>query len=100
MIHKIDSLKDDWRYDLGYSMKDSTFTHKKYKPLNPENDHDHCEFCTTKFSQNIEGALKVGYQTIYNRKYKGEIRTQDAWVCSECFEDFQEVLNLRVEESD
>ncbi|MCB9092977.1 MAG: hypothetical protein H6620_10505 [Halobacteriovoraceae bacterium] len=54
-----------------------------YKPSHKDSDHDHCEFCSAKFSEVIMGALKEGY------------KTQDGyrWICSSCFEDFKNTFN-------
>ena len=42
-------------------------------------DHDHCEFCGAKFSNN-EGDLHFGYSTM-DSYY---------WICKDCFNDFKE----------
>lgn len=45
-------------------------------------DHDHCEFCGAKFSEE-EGNLHQGYCT--EDKYY--------WICPECFDDFKGEFN-------
>jgi hypothetical protein len=93
--------KDDWRYVNGESLKGKAFVFKKYKPINADNDHDHCSFCWDKFCLSIDDALKEGYQTILKSIiWKGEKRKQDQWVCSECFNDFKKLLDLKVKESE
>ena len=50
-------------------------------PKNPSWDHDHCEFCGTKFM--VDGgpeALCEGYQTLEDCR----------WICSTCFTDFRD----------
>jgi hypothetical protein len=92
--------KDDWRYDLGKNLKGREFVFKQYKPLSEENDHDHCGFCTEKFSQLIDGALKEGYQTILEPfTWNGKDYENDEWVCSECFNDFKDLLDLKIKKS-
>jgi len=48
----------------------------------PEVDHDHCEFCLSKFADEclIPDALHAGYSTLDRRH----------WVCPTCFADFRE----------
>lgn len=89
--------KDDWRYINGEHLKDKSFTYKTYKPLNKENDHDHCEFCWDKFSLLIDDALKEGYQTmLIQDDLEKDLAKKDAWVCRECFNDFKDLLNLKI----
>jgi len=71
----------DWRlqgqekYMLGLSL-----TKKSYAPSNPENDHDHCEFCSKKFMQSgKEDILNFGYTTPDSYR----------WVCEQCYNDFK-----------
>jgi hypothetical protein len=61
-------------------------TYRRY-PDNPNWDHDHCEYCTAKFTpkDDPEG-LHDGYCTL------DEYR----WICSNCFEDFKEMFAWRV----
>jgi len=48
-------------------------------------DHDHCEFCTEKFSE-YEGDSHEGFRELKH----------DHWVCEECFNDFKEMFGFRV----
>lgn len=76
--------KNDWRYtgqdkyldnvQLEWSRFDKSVR-----------DHDHCEFCFSKFSDN-EGDLHEGYCTL--DKYH--------WICPKCYEDFKHMFNWRV----
>ena len=53
----------------------------RYRARSPLWDHDHCEFCLAKFSENSDStARQQGYTT----------DDEDHWICSECFRDFQE----------
>ena len=65
-------------------LKDLYFTFADYRPTEG-NDHDHCEFCGTKFSLNIEGSLTSGWCDI--QRYR--------WVCESCFKDFEQPLKLK-----
>jgi len=47
-------------------------------------DHDHCEFCNKKFTENLDGTLQEGYTTIDNYR----------WICSGCFKDFKEMFSF------
>lgn len=92
--------RDDWRYDFGKHLKAREFIFKRYKPINDENDHDHCSFCTDKFSLLVDDALKEGYQTILEPLFlNGKKYQQDEWVCSKCFNDFKELLDLKINKS-
>ena len=70
---------DDWRrqgqekYLFGASL-----CLKKYSDRKTRTDHDHCEFCSAKFSDIIPGALTEGYTT----------RDDYRWICEQCFADF------------
>lgn len=79
-------LKDDWRYENGKDLKGETFKLKKYIST-LTNDHDHCEFCWTKFMEDYPECEHEGYATLDNYN----------WVCKECFEDFKVLLELKVE---
>lgn len=59
---------------------------KDYFPYRLGWDHDHCEFCGTKFSEN-EIDIKNGYTT--EDGYR--------WICSNCFEDFKNEFNWIIE---
>ena len=69
----------DWRlqgqkkYLTGVSL-----TKRKYRSCREDWEHDHCEFCGAKFSENPDD-LSVGYTTA-DCYY---------WVCEECYQDFK-----------
>ena len=62
-----------------------TLVHQLWKPANPKNDHDHCEFCWNKFSYYAD-CLHTGYST----------EDRESWICEVCFEDFKERFQWRV----
>jgi hypothetical protein len=73
---------NDWRlqgqekYLLGVELLWS-----RWIPSNPNNDHDHCEFCSAKFmAEGVPNALHEGYTTA----------THYHWVCEQCYADFKE----------
>lgn len=51
---------------------------QNYKKYRDDWEHDHCEFCGARFSEQ-PGDLNVGYAT--SDYYR--------WVCEDCFEDFK-----------
>jgi hypothetical protein len=57
-----------------------------YRPYKPEWDHDHCEFCSAKFSLSEAGALKEGFSTADGYR----------WICQSCFADFNEQFQWRL----
>lgn len=65
-------------------LADVTLVHQPWKPANPQNDHDHCEFCWNKFA-NYDGCLHHGYST-EDREY---------WICEDCFMDFKDRFHWR-----
>lgn len=70
-------FKNDWRYtgqDRYLARKQLKFSHFSSQIR----EHDHCEFCFTKFSEN-EGDLHEGYCTLDNYH----------WICPKCYDDFK-----------
>ena len=65
-------MNNDWRLfrEQEKYLKDAVLVAQKYKPYNPQNDHDHCEFCMTKFSSSPED-LHFGYST----------KDRKIWIC-------------------
>ena len=57
-----------------------------YWPPRPDWDHDHCEFCWSKFAQHVDGALTAGYTT----------SDRQHWICQNCFRDFKDEFEWRV----
>jgi hypothetical protein len=54
--------KDDWRLrNQERYLKGATLYRRQYEPASEQNDHDHCEFCFTKFMRaGIPDALHRG----------------------------------------
>jgi hypothetical protein len=76
-------LQGQEEYLLGASL-----SKKIYKKPREDWDHDHCEFCSAKFSE-AEGDLTEGYTT--DDEYR--------WICTRCFEDFKEQFQWIVKRS-
>ncbi|MCH5279166.1 MAG: hypothetical protein J1E60_05180 [Christensenellaceae bacterium] len=78
---------EDWRLLRGQIeyMFGGKMEHRDYVPPSGRWDHDHCEFCMSKFS-NASGDLHKGY-----------CMDNDIWVCESCFEDFKKMFNWTVE---
>jgi len=77
--------KDDWRRQGQENyLKDVELIFKKYPLVDSHNDHDHCEFCGTKFS-NQKGDTVEGYTT--EEEYH--------WICKQCYNDFKIDFNWK-----
>jgi len=76
--------EQDWRlqgqekYLQGVTLKFGTWLSN-----NPANDHDHCEFCSAKFTSSTPDTLHEGYSSIDHYR----------WVCLVCFNDFSKQFN-------
>lgn len=83
----------DWRLHRQETyLQGATLVKKKYWDRRPDDDHDHCEFCWTKF-------MVVPYtpadEVILTEGYAVQGRTADPrfpddyyWVCPACVADF------------
>jgi hypothetical protein len=86
-------VTEDWR-EQGQEkyLRGAEFSKRKYKKYRAGWEHDHCEFCWTKFCEEGSaeakdgGCLFEGYATL------DEYR----WVCESCFRDFREKYRFRV----
>lgn len=69
---------DDWRLQgQERYLKGVKLSHADYQPYREGWDHDHCEFCSRKFSL-AANDLHKGYVT--EDRYH--------WICEPCFADF------------
>ena len=66
----------DWRYQRQERyLKGIAFSRRPYERC-AENDHDHCEFCGGKFTDEpAPGTLQEGYATADDYR----------WICARCF---------------
>jgi hypothetical protein len=78
----------DWRLtNQEKYLRGATLHFRSYAPATPPTDHDHCEFCSIKFmAAALPGVLNSGYTTA----------DQYRWICSDCFDDFQDQFLWRV----
>ncbi len=79
---------DDWRLTRQKEyLRGAVLRWSKWTPRNPENDHDHCEFCWAKFMEDdLPEILRFGYTT--TDRYR--------WICQQCFEDFKDRFEWEV----
>ena len=72
---------DDWRLTGRQAfLADATLEWTDWQPQRPDWDHDHCEFCRTKFAgPESPDSLHVGFAT--PDRYH--------WVCRQCVSDFR-----------
>ncbi len=62
---------------------------KRYSRRSEDWEHDHCEFCSKKFSER-PGDLNEGYTT----------EDEYHWICENCFEDFKRQFQWTVIEEE
>jgi hypothetical protein len=79
---------DDWRLtNQDRYLKGAVLRWQSYASSGASNDHDHCEFCSSKFM--VDGSsdtLHEGYAT--EDRYR--------WICKPCFEDFRDLFQWKV----
>jgi hypothetical protein len=78
----------DWRLtNQEKYLKGVTLRWEKYKKYSKDWEHDHCEFCMAKFSEeeNTDN-LNGGYTTEDNYH----------WICRQCFKDFKEMFKWEI----
>lgn len=77
----------DWRlHGQERYLRGAAFAWALYQPYRPGWEHDHCEFCGAEFSLEGVDALRAGHAT--HDRYR--------WVCAQCFQDFRQLMTLRV----
>jgi hypothetical protein len=80
--------ENDWRLtNQLLCLKGVKLIRESYSAPNDQWDHDHCEFCWTKFmEQGYSGTLSSGYTTEDRRH----------WICESCYEDFKDLFEWSV----
>jgi hypothetical protein len=80
----------DWRL-LGQEdyLFGATLFYRNYSDRKTSTDHDHCEFCGTKFSDTIPDTLRKGYT----------ISDDYRWICDNCFADFKDDFRWTIGEA-
>lgn len=77
--------ENDWRLTNQENyLKNKLLLSKNYKDRITNTDHDHCEFCLEKFSEDISD-LNFGYCTEDNYY----------WICIECYNDFKNMFGWK-----
>jgi hypothetical protein len=85
---------DDWRLtDQEKDLSGVQLFFRTWTQTRPDWDHDHCQFCWTRFGSEelkatqsgIEPVLRVGWTTANDYH----------WICETCFEDFRERFKWR-----
>lgn len=80
---------DDWRRQGQEKfLRKATLVFRQYNPNSAAWEHDHCEFCGSRFSL-MDGDLNAGYSTIDGYH----------WICTQCYNDFKEEFEWRVIDS-
>lgn len=75
-------MVNDWRLrDQQDYLQGKTLYFHPHHPYSETWDHEHCEFCSQKISNDIEA-----YSTMDDYY----------WVCKECFKDFSKYCNLHI----
>jgi hypothetical protein len=80
---------NDWRFtDQERYLKGVPLLWRSYRPASEGNDHDHYEFCWTKFmAGGVHDTLSEGYSTLDGYR----------WVCKACFDDFVDLFGWQVD---
>ena len=77
---------DDWRLNGQEDYLFGVKLLKKFFKACGFHDHDHCDFCWDKFSENKED-LNWGYCT----------SDEHHWVCETCYRDFKDLFKWEIE---
>lgn len=81
-------LLDDWRLtNKEKYLKNKLLLYQNYKNRTTSTDHDHCEFCFDKFSEDSHD-ISMGYCTEDNYY----------WICPSCYNDFKEFFQWKLKE--
>lgn len=80
------SGQSDWRLDTPHDeLRGLAFSWQRWGNPDGDWDHDHCEFCWTKFGPpGMSDSQPSGYATV----------DRSVWVCKTCFDDFREQFDL------
>ena len=79
---------DDWRISgQDRYLAGAMFQFRSYETPRPGWDHDHCDFCWSKFCAEKNGdCLNEGFVTLDGKH----------WVCRPCFEEFRNLFHFAV----
>lgn len=107
---------DDWRLQGQHWLRDELLRFRNYSPLRPGFEHDHCEFCWTRFRtapQRVSGpemppaAAEAQWASGTEMPTKpgsregvrgeGYVTMDQRWICESCYEDFKMMFDWRLE---
>lgn len=81
-------MTDDWRLQgQERFLMGAVLCRRRYRKHREDWEHDHCEFCGTKFAER-QGDTNEGYATPDGYH----------WICDRCFSDFRERFAWKVDE--
>lgn len=88
-LTKVAAKTSDWRLQgQEFYLKGVTLTRRAWQETRPGWDHDHCEFCGTKFrDERIPDAVHVGWTTL----------DEYQWICDGCCRDFHEQFGWQLQ---
>ncbi|MFZ2269319.1 MAG: hypothetical protein WAV95_17225 [Azonexus sp.] len=80
---------NDWRLtNQATYLKGVALVRRSYAAAHEGNDHDHCEFCFSKFMvDGLCGTLSAGYATLDGAR----------WICEACYSDFADLFDWRLD---
>jgi hypothetical protein len=100
--------EEDWRlFHEDGSMYGAVLQLRRWEPPTPDWDHEHCEFCASKFPEDFaegyvlededEGpGLSLEERTSVGEGYRYVAAPKnDIWICPTCFVDFRERFGWR-----
>ena len=75
---------DDWRLQGQEKyLRGAVLSFKSYSCQSAKWDHEHCEFCQVKITENCKtDTICKGYATLDNYR----------WICEKCFHDFKDLF--------
>ena len=85
-----------YRIEQAEYLRGQMFVRKAWRPRshNPDWDHDHCSACWVRIwdrPQDDGDSLSEGYASVAFAKFADDYH----WLCSQCFADLRDVLDLK-----
>jgi hypothetical protein len=92
---------DDWRLQGQHWLRDELLRYRNYSPLRPGFEHDHCEFCWTRFRTDAprasESAMPTALGSREGVRAEGYVTMDRRWICEPCYEDFKMMFDWQLE---
>jgi hypothetical protein len=80
-------ISNDWRITTQEKyLFEAVFEKKIYQKKSVNWDHDHCDFCDKKFSEDPKIGMTDGYYT----------ENRESWVCEQCFSEFKDIFKFKL----